>query len=206
MNKSIFKTVLLFALVIILSSCSAIMSSMYGVKRIKRFDQQNYDNFIAKAKEYTDFVAIVSTHDQYRQLINLGQDSVEKKDFGQPVQMLYFDNGILASYHINCYAKGGVSNINWNTDNRFSSFIPQTAVKHSIGDKKLSDYTKIYPELASSSDKPYTILIFWTNMLPKISLSAIKTVADNDKHLSTKSISQSHHIFRFVAANQRSVI
>lgn len=181
MNKSIFKTVLLWALVVILSSCSAIMSSMYGVKRIKRFDQQNYDNFIAKAKEYTDFVAIVSTHDQYRQLINLGKDSVEKKDFGQPVQMLYFENGILASYHINCYAKGGVSNINWNTDNRFSSFLPQTAVKHSIGDMKLSDYTKIYPELASSSDKPYTILIFWTNMLPKISLSAIKTVADNIK-------------------------
>ena len=51
MNKSIFKTVLLLALVVILSSCSAIMSSMYGVKRIKRFDQQNYDNFIAKAKE-----------------------------------------------------------------------------------------------------------------------------------------------------------
>ena len=119
MNKSIFKTVLLWALVVILSSCSAIMSSMYGVKRIKRFDQQNYDNFIAKAKEYTDFVAIVSTHDQYRQLINLGKDSVEKKDFGQPVQMLYFENGILASYHINCYAKGGVSNINWNKDNRF---------------------------------------------------------------------------------------
>ena len=44
MNKSIFKTVLLLALVIILSSCSAIMSSMYGVKRIKRFNQQNYDN------------------------------------------------------------------------------------------------------------------------------------------------------------------
>ena len=46
---------------------------------------------------------------------------------------------------------------------------------------KLSDYTKIDPELVSSSDKPYTILIFWTNMLPKISLSAIKTVADNIK-------------------------
>jgi hypothetical protein len=102
----------------------------------------------------------------------------KKKDFGQPVQMLYFEKNILKSYHINCYARGRLTNLDWNMDKRFSTFLPKTAVNIDTLTIKLDDYSKIYNEIKMDS-KNYTIIIFWTFFLEKISYSAIQTVIEN---------------------------
>ena len=83
---------------------------------------------------------------------------------------------MLRSYHINCTAKGGLSNLNWNTDQRFETFPPVSAVPITPQMQNLSKIRDIY---GINDDSEYLIVVFWTNMLPKISKSAIETVKTN---------------------------
>lgn len=176
------KTLSIIVLGCLLCSCTAVMSKLYGVKELEEFDEKEYQSFVDDVqKQLPSASFIISTTEQYEKQIHSGKDSTEMKNLGQPVQILYFDNKILRSYHINCYAKGGLLNINWNTDDRFSSFLPKSAVDCSKGDVSLERFAEIYPEIDTTSNKRYTILLFWTNMLRKISLSAATTVADNLK-------------------------
>ena len=91
-------------------------------------------------------------------------------------QILYLKKDSLLSYHINCTAKGGLSNLNWNTDQRFETFPPATAVPITPQMQNLSKIRDIY---RINDDSEYLIVVFWTNMLPKISKSAIETVKTN---------------------------
>ncbi len=176
------KIILVLILCFILYGCSALLSKMYGVKNLKKFDSEEYQSFKEDVqKQLPSAVFIVSTSYQYKNQILLGKDSLEKHNLGQPVQILYFDNKVLRSHHINCYAKGSLSNLNWNTDNRFTSFLPQSAVDCEKKVVSLQRYAEIYPEIDMASNKQYTILVFCTNMLSKISMSAITTMADNLK-------------------------
>lgn len=166
----------------ILCSCSALLSKMYGVKKLKNFNTKEYQSFKEDVqKQLPSAVFIVSTSDLYKKNIQSGKDSIERHDLGQPVQILYFENHVLRSYHVNCYTKGSLSNLNWNTDNRFASFLPKSAVNCEKEVVSLKRYAEIYSEIDMASKKPYTILVFWTNMLRKISMSAITTMADNLK-------------------------
>jgi len=177
------KTVIyvIFIISILLSSCSVILSKMYGIKQLNSFNEKEYNNFIAKINNDRCLSYIISDSSQYKKVINLGHTQKEKNNLGQPIQILYFEKNVLKSYHINCLAKGSLTNLNWNTDNRFSVFIPKTAVNIDSLKINLKDYINIYPNLKNRNDKRYTILIFWTLMLDKISYSAIETVFSNLK-------------------------
>jgi hypothetical protein len=120
---------------------------------------------------------IVSDYEQFDAYRTCIQDSLwQHQTAVQPVQILYFKKDSLLSYHINCTAKGGLSNLNWNTDQRFETFPPVSAVPITPQMQNLSKIRDIY---GINDDSEYLIVVFWTNMLPKISKSAIETVKTN---------------------------
>ncbi|MBQ3733228.1 MAG: hypothetical protein II859_04630 [Bacteroidales bacterium] len=166
--------ILCLATAILLSGCGL----MYGYKPIKQFDQKDYDQMITSVTN-RDFKinTIVSDFGQFDAYRTCIQDSLwQHLTAVQPVQILYFKKDSLLSYHINCTAKGGLSNLNWNTNQRFETFPPATAVPITPQMQNISKIRDIY---GIHDDSEYLIVVFWTNMLPKISKSAIETVKTN---------------------------
>ena len=166
--------ILFLAIAILLAGCGV----LYDFKPIKQFDQKDYDQMITSVLD-RDFKIkpIVSEYEQFDAYRMCIQDSLwQHQTAVQPVQILYFKKDSLHSYHINCTAKGGFSNLNWNTDQRFETFPPATAVPITPQMQNLSKIRDIY---GINDDSEYLIVVFWTNMLPKISKSAIETVKTN---------------------------
>ncbi len=157
---------------IFLSSCSL----LFGIKNIQQFDQEKYDKVIAGLRKESGFTALVADTAQYRKTIHLGKTQEEKKCLSQPVQILYFKQSELVSYHVNCYAKPKLGSLNWNTEDRFDVFVPKTAVALEDVHFTLEDFREIYPVEPA---KEYTILIFWTRMTERISKDAVKEVNEN---------------------------
>ncbi len=169
-----------FGVILILTtSCSLLLSKMYGINEIDSFDADKHSVFVSKIKERIYCQAIVSDTNQYKKVINLGTDLKQKNNFGQPVQIIYFEKNKMKSFHINCLAKGKLSNIDWNTENRFSFFLPKSAINIETISVNLADYRKIYKEINNNSTKDYTVIVFWTFLLEKVSRSAIETVIGN---------------------------
>ncbi len=173
------KLLILSLILMTITSCTVLLSKMYGVDEIESFDADRHDTFVAKIREQISCEAIVSDTNQYKQVIKLGVDAKMCDVFGQPVQIIYFEGDKTKSYHVNCYAKGRLNNLDWNTDNRFASFLPESAVDISTILVGLSDYKKIYPIIKNDTTKKYTVFVFWTFLLEKVSRSAIKIVTDN---------------------------
>ena len=172
-NESRFATLFL-STVILLAGCGV----LYDFKPIKQFDQKEYDKIITSVID-RDFKIkpIVSDYEQFDAYRTCIQDSLwQHQTAVQPIQILYFKKDSLLSYHINCTAKGGFSNLNWNTDQRFETFPPATAVLITPQMRNLSKIIDIY---GIDDDSEYLIVVFWTNMLPKISKAAIETVKTN---------------------------
>ena len=166
--------ILCLAITILLSGCGL----LYGYKPLKQFDQKDYDLMITSVLDQDYKIShIVSDYEQFDAYRTCIQDSLwQHKTAVQPVQILYFKKDSLLSYHINCTAKGGFSNLNWNTDQRFETFPPVSAVPITPQMQNLSKIRDIY-RIRDNSE--YLIVVFWTNMLPKISKSAIETVKTN---------------------------
>ena len=165
---------LCFAIVILLAGCGV----LYGYKPLKQFDQKDYDQMITSVLDRNFKINhIVSDYGQFDAYRTCVQDSLwQHQTAVQPVQILYFKKDSLLSYHINCTAKGGFSNLNWNTDQRFETFPPLSAVTITPQMQNLSKIRDIY---GINDDSEYLVVVFWTNMLPKISKSAIETVKTN---------------------------
>ena len=171
--------VLLAAL--LFSGCEKTMSVLYGVRNIDKFEQERCDDFAASVvRESISLSALVSDSLQFVAYWNLFADTLWKRTAVQPVQILYFMGDTLVSYHVNCYAKGGMASLDWNTDNRFGQFPPRSAVP-------LTTLQLSFPQIAElygvEAKKDLKIVVFWTNMLTKISKSAVNVVFDNiEKH------------------------
>ena len=172
-NKSHI-AILCLAIAILLTGCGL----LYGYKPLKQFDQKDYDLMITSVLDQDYKIShIVSDYEQFDAYRTCIQDSLwQHQTAVQPIQIHYFKKDSLLSYHINCTAKGGLSNLNWNTDQRFETFPPATAVLITLQMQNLSKIRDIY---GIDDDSEYLIVVFWTNMLPKISKSAIETVKTN---------------------------
>lgn len=159
-----------------MTSCSVIMSKVYGVNNIKAFSQEDYDQSIAQMDSAMfPFKDIVANQQQYELSRHLGIDSSWVKDFSQPVQILYFLKGELVSFHANCYAPGGASQLNWNYEKRFETEMPISAKSLDGIHLSLVQYSKIYSDI---EDGELVVLVFWTRMFEKIAFDAIE-VAQN---------------------------
>ena len=161
----------------LLSSCSSVLYKMYGLTPITSYTETSDMKFLTDLKSKLDYKHIVSDSSQFSSLGQFGISEKLAKDLYQPIQLFYFENDSLKSYHINCTAKGGLNNINWNTAQRFEQFIPKSAVQLDSINLTLSKLKLIYPSI--KNEKKYTIVIFYSLMFQKISKLAMQTVEQN---------------------------
>jgi len=152
---------------------------LFGYRTIEAFDKASYDRFIEKVMADTiPAMSIISTENQFALYRSLSQDSLWRESFsGQPVQILYFYKDSLVSYHINCLAEGKIFGLNWNTDGRFLSFPPQSAIPTNKVGISFNDIRNTFD--LGNIDKNYSIVVFWSNMLSKVSKSAVEMVKEN---------------------------
>ena len=150
---------------------------IYGITPITSYSETSDMKFLTDLKSKLDYKHIVSDSSQFSSLGQFGISEKLAKDLYQPIQLFYFENDSLKSYHINCTAKGGLNNINWNTAQRFEQFIPKSAVQLDSINLTLSKLKLIYPSI--KNEKKYTIVIFYSLMFQKISKLAMQTVEQN---------------------------
>jgi len=119
-------TILIFTLILGLTSCSPIIQGFYGIKNSKELNDQTIIRYSEKyniplTENYkldTSYLTFLSSFDS----INFKE---QIKNHYQPLQVLYYDKkGQLESFQINCYA-GGFPNLKWNRDNIMTTFPPQ---------------------------------------------------------------------------------
>lgn len=163
-----------------LSSCNTLMPLLFGLQEIDGYNAEQCEKFYKKLPKDFTFTPIVCNDEQFFQVSNLGADSMQIKNFYQPLKIMYFHDDSLVSFHINCYCPPtALFNLNWNYNHQFEEFPPTTTVPLDGYMVTLNDLKTIFPEINGESE--YTVLVFWTNMLNKISRSEIKTVYKNLK-------------------------
>jgi len=174
------RILLLFGLLLSLPSCNTLAPMLFGFREINGYNAEQCEKFYKKLPKDFEFTPLVCNETQFWQVSELGADSVQKKDLYQPLKIMYFHGGSLVSFHINCYCPPTLGfNLNWNYKHQFDEFPPATTVPLEGYTLTLKDIQGVFPEI--KGEKDYTVLVFWTNMLHKISRSEIKTVYKNLK-------------------------
>ena len=166
-----------------LSSCSTVLKKLYGIEDLKEFNP-----IIVKETErymtdlYPSVTTIISSDTSFKRFIDEFSE-FSKNDVSQPIQILYFKNDSLISYHINCYAKGSLNgHLNWNHEGRMNSYPPKSAVQLTVK-KRLSDLISIY-ELPESHESD-VIVFFWSTLLNRQAKEAFKVVVENIENSNT---------------------
>ena len=176
-----FKNYFVFVLAIaLLCSCRAMLLKQYGVSELKKFDLIRYTNFIYQL----DTSGINIQHfyadtNSYKCIRKISQSKKTQKDLGQPIQLIYFVGDSLRSFHANCYAPGVKKNLNWNYLNRFETFPPRSAVQLDSMNFKLKSFSDCYVSGKIKEKTKFTVIIYWTLMLEKMSRTAIDVVFEN---------------------------
>lgn len=172
--------ILFFGTLLALTGCNTLMPTLFGLQEIHGYDARQCEKFYKRLPKDFDFTPVVCDDEQFFAVSNLGADSMQMKDLYQPLKIMYFHGDTLVSFHINCYCPPTVFfNLKWNFKHQFDVFPPATTVPLDGMTVTRSQLMDIFPEIKGNSD--YTVLVFWTNMLAKISRSEIKTVYKNLK-------------------------
>ena len=171
---------MLFGLLLTFTGCNTLMPMLFGFREINGYDAEQCDKFYRKLPKDFEFTPLVCDEKQFRQVSELGADSMQMKNLYQPLKIMFFHYDSLVSLHINCYCPPTLGfNLNWNYDHQFDVFPPRSSVALDGYTLKRADLQAVFPEIKGEAD--YTVLVFWTNMLHKVSRSEIKTVYRNLK-------------------------
>ena len=174
------KILLIITAMFALSSCSVIAPAVFGLREIDGYNAEQCAKFYKKLPKDFAFTPLVCNDEQFFAVSQLGADSMQMHDLYQPLKIMYFHGDTLVSYHINCYCPPTLTfNLNWNFNHQFDVFPPTTTVPLDGYTLTRSDMQAIFPDIKGESD--YTVLVFWTDMLHKISRSEIRTVYRNLK-------------------------
>ena len=173
------KPVLLLILsLVFLISCNTLAPMLFGFREIHGYDAEQCEKFYKKLPKGFEFTPLVCNEKQFMQVSELGADSMQMKNLYQSLKIMYFHGDSLVSFHINCYCPPTLGfNLNWNYNHQFDEFPPTTSVPLDGYTVKLSDMQAVFPEI--KGEKNYTVLVFWTNMLYKVSKGEVKTVYKN---------------------------
>ena len=154
------------------------MPMLFGFREINSYDAEQCEIFYKKLPKDFEFTPLVCNEKQFMQVSSLGADSMQMKNLYQPLKIMYFHGNELVSFHVNCYCPPTLGfNLNWNYNRQFDEFPPTTSVPLDGYTVKLSDMQAVFPEI--KGEKNYTVLVFWTNMLHKVSKGEVKTVYKN---------------------------
>ena len=165
---------------VVLSSCKTLMPMLFGLQEIDGYNAEQCAKFYKKLPEDFAFTPVICDNEQFFQVGNFGADSMQMKDLYQPLRIMYFHGDSLISFHINCYCPPTLGfNLKWNFKHQFDVFPPTTTVPLDGYMLTRREMQSVFPEI--KGEKDYTVLVFWTNMLNKISRSEIKTVYRNLK-------------------------
>ena len=175
-----YASIIVIAVLLVLSGCNTLAPMLFGFREINGYDAEQCEKFYRKLPKDFAFTPLVCDEEQFRQVSNLGADSMQMKNLYQPLKIMYFHGDELVSFHINCYCPPTLGfNLNWDFNHQFDEFPPATTVPLEGYTVTRAKMQSIFPEI--KGDAEYTVLIFWTNMLHKISKGEIKTVYKNLK-------------------------
>lgn len=175
-NKSVF---ILLITMVFLSSCQSLFETLAGIHQMDQFDSDKYETFIGRLPGDISFTSIIGTAEQSLEVIEFDTTEWYRHKLYQPIQLLYFHGNELVSYHVNCTAPARGFGLNWNYDQRFESFPPKSPLNCDSTSITLNQYIGVYPEI--NGNGKYTLIIFWSNVLEKVSRSAIVTAFKNLK-------------------------
>ena len=163
---------------LMLTGCSVMAKAAFGIKEMKTYDPQQVASFSEECRREVECASVVASVAQVDSLIRLDLDSTMMQHRAQPVQVLYFDGDSLVFYHINCYTQSGFLSFDWNNYGSFNRFPPTpTVVGDPSGSMTLSRYSTHLPQLQTHTR--YTVVIIWTNVLPRVARKAVQAVAAN---------------------------
>ena len=175
-----YASIIVIAVLLVLTGCNTLAPMLFGFREIHGYDTEQCEKFYKKLPKDFEFTPLVCNEKQFMQVSELGADSMQMKNLYQPLKILYFHGDSLVSLHINCYCPPTLGfNLNWNYNHQFDEFPPATTVPLDGYTLTLKDLQAVFPEIKGGKD--YTVLVFWTNILHKISRSEIKTVCRNLK-------------------------
>jgi len=176
------KIVILFLLLTLpFFSCTGVLKKLYGIEYLKDFDRDKYEETIKELRAIYpegNIEAIVSNSSDFKKYHALFSN-LEKNNLTQPIQILYFEHKDLKSYHLNCYAKGNLlGKLDWNSRNYFNTYIPQTS--YSIPNTIQSTFDDLGAIYNLQDLEPRDVIVlFWTHMLKKQTMSGFRTVVKN---------------------------
>ena len=175
-----YASIIVVAVLLALSGCNTLMPMLFGLQEIDGYNAEQCEKFYQKLPKDFVFTPLVCDEAQFWQVSNLGADSMQMKNLYQPLKIMYFHGDTLVSFHINCYCPPTLTfNLKWNYAHQFDVFPPATTVPLDGYTLTRSQMQAVFPGINSEAD--YTVLVFWTNMVHKISKSEIKTVYKNLK-------------------------
>lgn len=153
-----------------------------GIEPMKEFSQAKAETFVdsldLKGISYEKLYLDTTEYNSWRRLPKSEQ---RRKDFYQPVRIMYFANDTLASFHANCYANPKPLTIDWNYDNRFDKFIPKSAIPLDSIKFSVQDFVQYLQEQNKIAEitKKYPVFFIYTTAMKKIASSAINHVVEN---------------------------
>ena len=174
----------LFVCVTLVSSCSSIVLSCYGMRNPKPVD---HTTIVKQAKKYhipeSDSYVLDTAYKEYVTTRGLPFTQENSYNHLQPLQALYFDsNNNLVSFQINCYA-GGFPNLNWNRNNSMGTFPPnqQAPVDSLIPLNKLITFMQPLAgaQNIKTDNADYVVVVFWTKFMGRQSKRLIRYVQQN---------------------------
>ncbi len=193
-NKQIIKGVIFILFFsIILTSCTKVFIKMYGIKNPITV---NEDLILEIGKKYNvpkqESYELDTSYYSFLFSLDTTKYNSQVKNHYQPLQALYYNkNGMLKSFHINCYA-GGFPNLKWNRNKIFSTFLPkQQAPIDSIVslNTQLKYFQKLsYTEDFSIDSFDYIIIVHWSRFMGRQSKRLIKIVQKNAKLATEKKV------------------
>lgn len=176
-----------------LTSCSTILSRLYGVRDIKTIDEKTIVHY---SKKYNipldDNYELDTSYFSFLKSIDTTQYKSQCKNHYQPLQSLYYDNrGNLRSFQISCYA-GGFPNLLWNRDGILSVFPPliqapiDSIVSFETQLKYLRPLSQTKKFSADSCD--FVVIVFWSRFMGRQSKRLIRFVQENLKLAGAKKV------------------
>ncbi len=156
-----------------------------GIEAIKKFDNSKVEEVEKNFKKLNPNIITKTISKEQFLYYRDGFGDLYKNDLMQPLQIHYYTNDTLVSFHANCYAKGSFGgSLKWNYDGKFDEFIPKTSAQIQANKGLnfiLTEFTLPQPKTKN------TIIFFWSNLLPKQSIEAFKLIVENSKKSSEKS-------------------
>lgn len=176
-----------------LTSCSSIISGIYGIKKIKTVDKYSIHKYAQKFNiPIADCYELDSSYSSFLSSLDTTRYKDQIKNHFQPLQVLYYNKmGQLQSFHINCYASG-FPNLQWSLNAQFNNFPPKlqaplddilpldTHLKYIINDSTKNDL--------KTDSLDFLVMVYWNKFMGRQSKRLIQFVQENKKTAVNKKV------------------